>query len=137
MGDTVWDDIKKKRPLREGNKEAITRMDASSQIVANVRPIVLDIGPYGCNGVKMISCIIRGIYNTEAVSGPPVHQTPEPSLLFPSMSAAFLTGSGMDELGRRLHVVGSNEEMRRYSIRTKVRVALSLTSSEPLLMIIT
>jgi len=42
VGDTIWDDIKKKRLLREENEEAITRIDAPDQMIANVRPIVLD-----------------------------------------------------------------------------------------------
>jgi len=36
VGNTIWDDIKKKRLPREGNKEVITRIDVPNQTVASV-----------------------------------------------------------------------------------------------------
>jgi hypothetical protein len=43
----------------------------------------------------------RNLQQIDVVSSPSVYQTPEPSLLFPSIIAAFLTGSGTEESGRR------------------------------------
>ena len=66
-----------------------------------------------CNGggTKPISCIIT-VSTTEVVSSPALHQTAEPSLLFPSMIAAFLTGSGMGESGRRSHAARSTMKIK-------------------------
>ena len=83
-------------------------------MVVDVRPIVLDTHPYGHGSVKNdLVHYKKNLQHIGAVSSrsPPLHQMPEPSLLFPSMIAAFLTGSEMDELDRRLHMVGSTEEV--------------------------
>lgn len=63
----------------------------------------------------------RNLQQIDAVSSPSVCQTPEPSLLFPSIIAAFLTGSKTKGLGR-------GTQLRAWRICTKVRVTLCLTS---------
>ena len=61
--------------------------------------------------MKTVSCIIK-VSTAEAVSSPSLHQTAEPSLLFPSMIAAFLTGSAMKESGRRLNEARPTKEIK-------------------------
>ena len=53
----------------------------------------------------------KNLQQMKAINGPSAHQTPEPSLLFPSTITAFLTGSSAEGLGRRLFVVKSTGEM--------------------------
>ena len=48
----------------------------------------------------------RNLQQIDAVSGPCVYQTPDPSLLFPSSIAAFLTGSSAKESGHRSQLRG-------------------------------
>jgi hypothetical protein len=55
-----------------------------------------DKRPYDCGSAKNdLVHYKKNLQHIEAVSSPSSHQTTEPSLLFPSMIAAFLTGSGM------------------------------------------
>jgi len=81
-------------------------------MVANVRPIVSDTCQCSCGNVKNdLVHYKKNLQHIDVVSGPSLHQTADPSLLFPSKIAAFLTGSGADESGRRLHAVESTEEI--------------------------
>lgn len=57
----------------------------------------------------------RNPQQIRAVGSPSILQTPEPSLLFPSIIAAFLTGSAANGLGHGSQVVESTEEGGAYA----------------------
>ena len=79
-------------------------------MIAKDRTTVSDTRPYGCGSMDNVLVDYKmDLRQLEAVSSPSLHQTPEPSLLFPSMITAFLTGSRMGELDCRLHTVGSTD----------------------------
>lgn len=61
--------------------------------------------PYGRGSMKNgLVDYGKNLQQIEAVSSPSAHQTPEPSLLFPSTITAFLTGSRTDGSGHWLRV---------------------------------
>ena len=116
MGETARDGIKKEWVSREENDEITTHVDASN-LAMNDRSVVSAIDPYGCGSMNnSLVHYKRNLQQIEAVSSPAVHQTPEPSLLFPSTITAFLTGSRADGSDRQLRVArGSGEVEREYA----------------------
>ena len=93
-------DVKNGWVSRGEDDEVTTRMGASNQFEAFSgykrrvgRPGHTPTAPTRSWGYKNGLVHYKNLQQIEVVSSPSVHQTPDPSLLFPSMITAFRTGS--------------------------------------------